>query len=90
MDKREIIGNLTTIIKICIMTVAPAIAIYLSVPSETVITFLTAVLTFILAVYDAKYPNTLLTPITAEPTEPTILNDEYIIPDIEDGDEDGE
>ena len=72
------------------MTVAPAIAIYLSVPSETVITFLTAILTFILAVYDAKYPNTILTPATNTPSEPEILNDEYIIPDIEDGDEDGE
>ena len=85
---KEIIGNLTTIIKIIIMTVAPAIAVYLSVPSETVITFLPAVLTFILAVYDAKYPNTMLTPATTTSSEPTVLNDEYILPDEEE--EDGE
>lgn len=41
------------------MTVAPAIAVYLGTSQETVIAFLTAVLTFILAVIDARYPNTL-------------------------------
>ena len=84
MSNKEIIGNLTTIIKIIIMTVAPAIAVYLSVPSETVITFLTAVLTFILAIYDAKYPNTFTTSQVASESE--ILNDEYVLPDEEEKD----
>jgi Mg2+/Co2+ transporter CorB len=73
----EIIGNLTTIIKILIMTIAPAIAVYIGTDSQTVIAFLTAVLTFVLAVIDAKYPNTLkvFEPETIEHSES--LNDEY-------------
>lgn len=73
----EIIGNITTIIKILIMTIAPAIAVYIGVDSDVVITFLTAVLTFILAIYDAKYPNSIgvFQSETAEHNES--LNDEY-------------
>ena len=88
----EIIGNLTTIIKIVIMTVAPSIAVYIGTDEQSVVAFLTACLTFALAVYDAKYPNTMKVfdnqPQTAEPSE--VLNDEYILPDDEDGDEIGE
>ena len=76
----KIIGNLTTIIKILIMTVAPAIAVYIGTDEQTIIAFLTACLTFALAVIDARYPNNLdvfgnkPTPIdTSEP----VLNDEY-------------
>ena len=90
MSREEIIGNITTIIKILIMTIAPAIAVYIGTSQETVTTFLTACLTFILAVYDAKYPNTMKV-FDNQPTittnEPEILNDEYILPD-EDGDDD--
>ena len=74
----DIIGNITTIIKILIMTVAPAIAVYIGTDEQTIITFLTAVLTFILAVLDAKYPNTMRVfdnNETAEHSES--LNDEY-------------
>jgi len=74
----DIIGNITTIIKIVIMTIAPAIAVYIGTDEQTIITFLTACLTFILAVLDAKYPNTLnvfTTNETAEHSES--LNDEY-------------
>ncbi len=83
---REIIGNLTTIIKILIMTFAPALAVYIGVTPDTIVTFLTACLTFALAVLDAKYPNTILpkTP-TIDSSEP-ILNDEYILPDEEEED----
>ena len=84
----EIIGNLTTIIKIVIMTIAPSIAVYIGTDEQSVVAFLTACLTFALAVYDAKYPNTMKVFETAEPSE--VLNDEYILPDDEDGDEIGE
>ena len=79
MDK-EIIGNLTTIIKILIMTIAPAIAVYIGTDEQTVIAFLTAVLTFILAVYDARYPNTLKVFDNAQNPviESEYLNDEYV------------
>lgn len=74
----DIIGNITTIIKILIMTVAPAIAVYIGTDEQTIITFLTAVLTFILAVLDAKYPNTLKVFTTHETAEHSeALNDEY-------------
>ena len=77
MDRTELIGNITTIIKILIMTVAPAIAVYIGTDEQTVITFLTAVLTFILAIYDAKYPNNLgiFNNETIDHNE--ALNDEY-------------
>ena len=39
----NIIGNITTIIKILIMTVAPAIAVYIGTDEQTIITFLTAI-----------------------------------------------
>lgn len=62
------------------MTVAPYIAIQLGTDDGTVIAFLTAVLTFILAIYDARYPNTMS--IFGNKPHPTleeseILNDEY-------------
>lgn len=73
----DTIGNLTTIVKILIMTVAPAIAVYLGTDEQVVATFLTAVLTFILAIYDARYPNNLgvFNKETIEHSE--ALNDEY-------------
>ena len=77
----DIIGNITTIIKIIIMTIAPAIAVYIGVTPDVVITFLTAVLTFILALYDAKYPNTLKAFNNQEIAEHSQgLNDEYDTP----------
>lgn len=60
------------------MTIAPAIAVYIGTDEQTVIAFLTAVLTFILAVIDARYPNTLKVfdnQTIAEHSES--LNDEY-------------
>ena len=77
MGKEDIIGNLTTICKILIMTIAPYIAIELGTDNETIIAFLTAVLTFILAVYDAKYPNTIFNKPNPTIPESEVLNDEY-------------
>ena len=75
----DIIGNITTIIKILIMTIAPTIAVYLGTSNETVIAFLTACLTFALAILDAKYPNTLkLFDNQKNQIDPSdILNPEY-------------
>ena len=77
MDKGGYIGNLTTIIKILIMTLAPSIAVYIGTDEQTVIAFLTACLTFILAVFDAKYPNTIFNKPTETIEESIVLNDEY-------------
>lgn len=68
MDKNEFIGNLTTILKILIMTIAPTVAVYIGVDQQTLLTFLTACITFIIAIIDAKYPNTILDKTTNEPT----------------------
>ena len=87
---KDIIGNITTIIKILIMTVAPAIAVYIGTDEQTVIAFLTAILTFALAIIDAKYPNTFNnTPSSTETTsvfdnDAPVLNDEYEVGDHED------
>ena len=74
----DLIGNLTTICKIIIMTVAPYIAIQLGTDDGTVIAFLTAVLTFILAIYDAKYPNTMKVFGNKPVASSDALNDEYL------------
>ena len=84
---KEILGNLTTIIKILIMTLGPSIAVYLNVKPDIVITFLTACLAFGLAVLDAKYPNTLFSNQTIE-NDDGILNDEYTLQSLG-GDDDG-
>lgn len=73
----DVIGNITTIVKILIMTVAPAIAVYLGTDEQVVITFLTAVLTFLLAVLDARYPNNLNVFNEETITHNEALNDEY-------------
>ena len=75
MSKSDTIGNLTTIIKILIMTVAPAIAVYIGTSEQTVIAFLTAVLTFALAVIDARYPNTL----AVFDNKPNLSDDEDVL-----------
>lgn len=84
MDK-DIIGNLTTIIKILIMTFGPAIAVYIGVKPDVVITFLTACLTFGLACLDAKYPNTIFTNTPTIDATDGVLNDEYTLPIDEGG-----
>ena len=77
MDPKTI-GNITTIIKILIMTVAPAIAVYIGTDEQSVIAFLTAILTFGLAIYDARYPNTMRVFDNQEVAEHNdSLNDEY-------------
>ena len=83
MGKEETLGNLTTIIKILIMTIAPSIAVYLGTDEQTITAFLTAVFAFILAVTDARYPNTFKIFDNAQtvPEETGVLNDEYITED---------
>lgn len=49
-------GNLTTIIKIVIMTMGPAIGLN-EAHCDAIVTLLTAVICFILAMLDAYYPN---------------------------------
>ena len=76
------------------MPFGPAIAVYIGVKPDTVIAFLTACLTFGLAVLDAKYPNTLFNnntaPIELGSDDDGVLNDEYTLPLDEEGNEDGE
>lgn len=51
-------GNLTTIIKFIVMTIAPAVGMSEALSSQ-LIPVLTAIIGFLLAYFDAKYPNTL-------------------------------
>ena len=75
------IGNITTILKILIMTIAPTLAVYLGVDQNIITTFLTALLALLLALLDAKYPNTFKyfdndhKPVIE--TEELVLNEEY-------------
>lgn len=74
------------------MTFGPALAVYIGVTPDTVIAFLTACLTFALAVLDAKYPNTIFTK-DAPPIElgnDEVLNPEYTLPLDNEGDDEDE
>ena len=91
LNRDEIIGNLTTILKIIILTIGPSIAVYIGTDEQTVITFLTACLTFALAILDAKYPNNMKlfdNKVIDYDDEDVILNQEYTT-SYEDGEDDG-
>ena len=91
-------GNISTIVKMILLTVLP----YIIADSQTqdqVISIILAIVGLIIAYVDAKYPNTLAfldnAPSLEEPAQvgeirqPIILNEEYVTP-IEDVDEDEE
>lgn len=56
----ELIGNLTTLIKFIIMTIAPYLSLTEAMQNQ-LIGVIVAIIGFILAYYDAKYTNTVIT-----------------------------
>ena len=91
-------GNISTIVKMILLTVLP----YIIADTQTqdqVVSIILAIVGLIIAYVDAKYPNTLSfldnEAVETEPAQvgeirqPIILNEEYITP-IEDVDEDEE
>lgn len=91
-------GNISTIVKMILLTVLP----YIIADSQTqdqVISIILAIVGLIIAYVDAKYPNTLAfldneatldePAQVGEIRQPIILNEEYITPIIEE-DDDGE
>ena len=91
-------GNISTIVKMILLTVLP----YIIADTQTqdqVISIILAIVGLIIAYVDAKYPNTLAfldnAPTLEEPAQvgeirqPIILNEEYVTPIIEE-DDDGE
>lgn len=55
----ELLGNITTIIKFIVMTIAPYIALTADMQNQ-LIAVLVAIIGFVLAYLDAKHPNTIL------------------------------
>lgn len=55
----ELLGNITTIIKFVVMTIAPYLALTADMQNQ-LIAILVAIIGFILAYFDAKHPNTIL------------------------------
>lgn len=55
----ELLGNITTIIKFIVMTIAPYLALTADMQNQ-LITILAAIIGFVLAYLDAKHPNTIL------------------------------
>ena len=55
----EILGNITTIIKFIVMTIAPYLALTADMQNQ-LIAILVAIIGFVLAYLDAKHPNTIL------------------------------
>lgn len=58
-QKNELLGNITTIIKFIVMTIAPYLALTADMQNQ-LIAILVAVIGFVLAYFDAKHPNTIL------------------------------
>lgn len=58
-QKNELFGNLTTIIKFVVMTIAPYLALTADMQNQ-LIAILVAIIGFVLAYLDAKHPNTIL------------------------------
>lgn len=55
----ELLGNITTIIKFIVMTIAPYLALTADMQNQ-LIAVLVAIIGFVLAYIDAKHPNTIL------------------------------
>ena len=55
----ELLGNITTIIKFIVMTIAPYLALTADMQNQ-LIAIIVAVIGFVLAYFDAKHPNTIL------------------------------
>lgn len=58
-QKNELLGNITTIIKFVVMTIAPYFALTYDMQNQ-LIAVLVAIIGFVLAYLDAKHPNTIL------------------------------
>lgn len=58
MNKEETIGNLTTIIKVLIITFAPLTLTYINIDQLTIL--IIAILGLIFSLIDAKYKNTII------------------------------
>lgn len=58
-QKNELFGNLTTIIKFVVMTIAPYLALTADMQNQ-LIAILVAIIGFVLAYFDAKHPNTII------------------------------
>lgn len=58
-QKNELLGNITTIIKFIVMTIAPYLALTADMQNQ-LIAILVAIIGFVLAYLDAKHPNTIL------------------------------
>ena len=87
-------GNISTLVKMILLTVLPYIVADVQTQNQLT-SIILAIVGFLIAYIDAKYPNTLSfldnTPTIEEPAQvgeirqPIILNEEYIepIPEIE-------
>ena len=88
-------GNISTLVKMILLTVLPYIVADVQTQNQLT-SIILAIVGFLIAYIDAKYPNTLSfldnTPTIEEPAQvgeirqPIILNEEYVTP-IEDVDE---
>lgn len=58
-QKNELLGNITTIIKFIVMTIAPYLALNADMQNQ-LIAVLVAIIGFVLAYLDAKHTNTIL------------------------------
>ena len=91
-------GNISTIVKMILLTVLP----YIITDAQTqnnIVSIILALTGFLIAYIDAKYPNTLSfldnAEVETEPAQvgeirqPIILNEEYVTPIIEEDDDGG-
>lgn len=67
----DTIGNLTTVIKFIIMTIAPYLSLTEAMQNQ-LIAIIVAIIGFILAYYDAKYNNTVIGTVENDNTDEAI------------------
>lgn len=89
----ELIGNLSTILKFCCMTIAgyligvlAAHGLDLPIDQTALAEIISTLILFCFAYIDAKYPNTFKFLGNAKPVtnyEETVMNDEYVYPEEE-------
>lgn len=63
MNYDDLIGNLSTIVKILICIIAPTTAIWIGTDENTAVALLTAIAGLLFSLIDAKYPNTIISKV---------------------------
>lgn len=60
MNREQVIGNLSSAIKIILLTITPAVSVYLGIDENTSLALLTAITGCLFGLIDMSFPNTMI------------------------------